>query len=179
MHPQRRIFAALQLVGGPLVLGSYGYGLLRWPETAAAMWGGVPEAMRQSYIFFMFAAAAGYLALTQLFFFHAHPSRARVLGRGYWLLHLAYALVLFPSALWMPLTKMLLDAPSPGLWLAVRLDLAAVALGSLLLAGAAATLRPGLQPMQRRLALLGATAFCLQTVVLDALIWPALFPAPQ
>ena len=105
MHPQRRIFAALQLVGGPLVLGSYGYGLLRWPETAAAMWGGVPEAMRQSYIFFMFAAAAGYLALTQLFFFHAHPNRARVLGRGYWLLHLAYALVLFPSALWMPLTK--------------------------------------------------------------------------
>ena len=36
---------------------------------------------------------------------------------------------------------------------------------------------PGLDPARaRELALAGALAFCLQTAVLDAIVWPAYFP---
>jgi poly-gamma-glutamate synthesis protein (capsule biosynthesis protein) len=55
----------------------------------------------------------------------------------------------------------------------------AVGAGSLGLVAAIARARPWPSPGLRRLALLGALAFSLQTALLDALVWPAFFPAPR
>ena len=177
IHTQKRIFIALQIVGGTAVLGSYVLGFVRWPDAVAAMWGGVPEAIRPAYTVWMFVAATGYFAFSG-FFLSADPDRSRVMGRGYPLLHLLYGLVLVGSAAWLPLTKLLVEAPSAALWWGVRGVLYAVALGSLGILASAATLTPAPSPALRRAAVLGAVAFCFQTVLLDALVWPALFPAP-
>jgi hypothetical protein len=157
------------------VLGSYVYGFATWPDAVSAMWGGVPEAIRPLYTSWMFVAAAGYLVFTYLFFVRTDPGTARLLGgRGYGALHALYALVLVGSALWMPATKLHLDGALPFAF--VWLDLLGVAAGSLGLLAAVATLAPRPPGALRTLALLGAAGFCVQTVLLDAVIWPLLFP---
>jgi hypothetical protein len=88
----------------------------------------------------------------------------------------SYAAVLAASALWMPLTFAMLDTPSPWLWLAIRAVLVVVAVGSLAILIAVSTAAPRPDGWAHRLAVGGAIAFCVQTAVLDALIWPAYFP---
>jgi hypothetical protein len=157
------------------VLGSYVYGFARWPDAVSAMWGGVPEAIRPLYTGWMFVAAAGYLVFTHLFFFRTDAAAARLLGgRDYGALNALYALVLVGSALWMPATKLHLDGALPFAF--VWLDLVGVAAGSLGLLGAVATLAPRPPGAWRALALAGAASFCVQTVLLDAIVWPLLYP---
>jgi hypothetical protein len=147
------------------VLGSYAYGFAHWPDAVSAMWGGVPDAIRPLYTSSMFVAAAGYLGFTALFFLRPEPP-PRVNSR--------YGLVLVGSALWMPATKLHLDGALPFAW--VWLDLLGVAVGSLGLLGAVAALAPRPAGWLRTLALAGAAGFCVQTVLLDAIVWPLLFP---
>ena len=147
------------------MLGSYAFGFSQWPEAVSAMWGGVPESIRPLYTSWMFVAAAGYLLFTALFFFRPEPP-ARV--------NLHYLLVLAGSALWLPATKLHLDGALP--FAIVWLDLLGVALGSLGLLVSVAALAPRPAAGLRALALAGAAGFCVQTVLLDAIVWPLLFP---
>jgi hypothetical protein len=179
MHPEKRLLAVLIILGGTAVLGSYVYGFAFWPDALAAMWGGVPDAIRPLYTGWMFVAATGFFVYSSLFLLRTDPDTARVLGGGYRRITLCYALVLVGSALWMPLTKVLLDAPGGGNWWLVKSALYAVAAGSIGIVVACARIEPNPSPGLRRAALLGALAFSFQTVVLDALIWPALFPLPS
>jgi hypothetical protein len=78
----------------------------------------------------MLLAATGYFFLTYFLLFRLDPRVVRIAGRfGYSLFHVLYLLILIPSALWTPLTLVMLRAPSPWLWAIIRLTLAAVALG--------------------------------------------------
>ena len=140
------------------------------------MWGGVPEILRGVYTGWMFVAAASYFGFGYLFILHAKPDETRVFGRPYSALLWLYALVLIPSALWMPGTAWMIRDPSLMRFWIVRLDLLAVAAGSIGLILAAITLTPRPSPGVRWLAIASTLAFSVQTVVLDALIWPALFP---
>jgi hypothetical protein len=153
----RRVFLALQLSLGPAVLASYAWGFAHWPETVRAMWGGVPEGARAAYELWMFVAAAGYLALSGAFL----RSSARWPARNR-----AYAATLAGSVLWMPLTKLCLEGSLAFAW--VAFDLWIVAAGSLALLWEARALRSAI-------ALAGAAAFCVQTVLLDAVVWPLLW----
>jgi hypothetical protein len=101
-----------------------------------------------------------------------------VAGRlGFGVFHVLYALILVPSALWLPITFEMLEAPSAALWVAIRGVLGLVAVGSLGLVAALASARPPEAPVARAVALAGAAAFSFQTAVLDACLWPAYFPA--
>jgi hypothetical protein len=172
----RVALVALNVLGGLAVLGSYAHGLAR-PGAGDALWGGVPESLRPLYTVSMLLAAAGYFPMTGAVLLGLDAARARVAGRfGYGLFVLLYALILIPSALWMPLTFQMIEAPSPLVWAAIRAALALVGLGSLGVLAALAAVRPGPPRMLRGLALVGAAAFCLQTALLDALVWPAFFP---
>lgn len=174
MHPQRRTFLALQLALGPSVLASYAVCFTLWPETVAAMWGGVPPAARGLYTTWMFVAAAGYAVFTPALLLKADPERARVaFGLRYRALHVCYAALLLGSILWMPLTKWHLDGALP--FALVVLDLWVVAAASLALLATTLRLSPPLPGAWRIAAPLGAVAFCVQTVILDALVWPALW----
>jgi len=61
----------------------------------------------------------------------------------------------------------------------VWLDLLVVAAGSPGLLVAAATLTPAPPRGWRAVAVAGAAAFCVQTVLLDAIVRPLLSPAPS
>jgi hypothetical protein len=171
MHPARRAMLWINLLGGLAVLGSYVHGIAAHPVTRGAVWGGVPDALRPLYTTTMLLAAAGYFAFTYFIFFRLDPAAVRI-GRRltFGAFNALYALILIPSALWMPLTFGMLESPSRALWVAIRLDLILVGLGSLGLLAAVAAVSPGSAPGARRLALVGCAAFCLQTAVLDALV---------
>ena len=177
LQPSRRSLLWLNILGGSAVLGSYVHGLASNPLTRGAVWGEVPEALRPFYTVNMFLAAAGYFAFSAFVFFRLDPARTRLAGGfGFGAFHLLYALILVPSALWLPLTFAMLETPSGALWAAIRVVLALVGLGSLGLMGAIASAHPHAAPGARRAALIGALFFSLQTAVLDALVWPAFFP---
>jgi hypothetical protein len=167
----------LNVLGGIAVLGSYVHGIVTNPLTRGDVWGGVPAGLQPLYTVNMLLAAAGYFAFSYFVFFRVDPERARIAGRfGYRAFHWLYAAILIPSALWMPLTFAMLDSPGTGTWLAVRGVLTLTGLGSLGLLAAIATVRPADGVTPRTIALLGCSFFCLQTAVLDAIIWPAYFP---
>jgi hypothetical protein len=176
MPGRARALLWLNVVGGAAVLASYVWGLAGHPALRTALWGGVPESLRSLYTVSMFAAAAGYFPVTHLIVFRTDPGRARVGRAGYEIFHVLYALVLVPSALWLPLTLRMIQHPGPVLWWVVRLDLLLVAAGSLGLLGALVRLRPRPPGPAFALALAGLVAFVFQTAVLDALVWPAYYP---
>jgi len=177
-HIQTRFLIVLNVVGGIAVLASYAIGLGSASSSGAALWGDLPEALRPYYTINMFLAAAGYFLFTPYIAFRLRPEQTQIAGRfGYGLFPLLYALVLIPSAIWLPLTQHMIAQPSAALWLLVRLDLACVGLGALGLLAALLALRAPWS-RGRALALLGLVPFCLQTALLDALVWPAFFPFP-
>ena len=175
MDRRRLRFLLLNAIGGALVLASYVWGVSGGGAVGSALWGGVPESMRSFYVANMLLAAAGYFAFVPYVAFRIDPDRRDLLGGfGFGVFELWMALVLFPSAAWLPLTAAMLAAPSTALWWLVRIDLFLVAIGSL---GMLATLisLPPPRPRGRAWAIAGLVPFCVQTVLLDALVWPAYF----
>jgi hypothetical protein len=165
------------LIGGTAVLASYAYGLATHPLTRADLWGGVPDPLRPFYTVNMFLAAAGYFAFSYFVFFRLDPSETRIGSRvGFNAFNVLYTLILVPSALWLPLTFAMLESPSAQLWWAVRLTLGLVGIGSVGLFAALAVVKSPRTAGARGAALIGSALFCLQTAVLDALVWPAFFP---
>ena len=179
MHPARRSLVWLNAIGGAAVLASYAHGLSS-VETRSALWGGVPDALRPLYVLSMGLATAGYFAFSYFVLRCLDPDRALAGPRlGYRAFHVAYALILLPSALWLPLTARMLAEPSEALWLLIRAVLFLVALGSVALLAGIAGARPTSSGAARALAIAGALAFCFQTAVLDAWVWPAYFPGQR
>jgi hypothetical protein len=164
-------------LGGTAVLASYAWFLIAHPDLGSEFWGGVPAWMKPGYVVSMLLAATGFFAFTR-FLFRRSAAQVEVAGHyGYGIFKWIYALILVPSALWMPLTFFMIEGPSPALWFSIRLTLAAVGVGSLLMIAALFRLRPRASGTSFRLAVAGSLAFAFQTAVLDALVWPAFFPA--
>jgi hypothetical protein len=175
VHTKKIWLLIINILGGIAVLGSYVYGFQSRPDAANVLWGGVPESLRPLYTANMFLAAAGYFAFS-LYLLRLNPDETRVAGRfGYGIYNILYAAILIPSALWMPLTLLAIEQSSPGwVWL-VRLDLAAVAFASLGLLIALLKVSPRPFTWHHRIAVVGALFFCLQTVLLDAIVWVSYF----
>ena len=166
------MLAALNVVGGVLVLASYSWGLGQ-PNIAQGLWGHVPEALRGLYTVNMLLAALGYFPFTALLVLAMNPeSFRRETGRPYETMLALYAAVLVCSALWLPLTSVMIEAPSALVWLAVRLDLALVGLGALGISVVVFQIARARGGALAWSALVGTLPFVLQTAVLDAVIWP-------
>jgi hypothetical protein len=72
----------------------------------------------------MFLAAAGYFAFTYFILFRLNPDKTRVMARqplGFGVFNFLYAVILFPSALWMPLTFLTIEQSSLSLLWVVRI----------------------------------------------------------
>ncbi len=175
MHTKKIWLLIINIVGGIAVLGSYVVGFSSRPGAADVLWGGVPEGIRPLYTANMLLAAAGYFAFS-LYLLRLNPDATRVAGRyGYGIYNILYAAILVPSALWMPLSLAAVEQSSTAwLWL-VRIDLAAVALASLGLLVSLVKVDPRPFTWHHRMAVVGALFFCLQTVILDAIIWVSYF----
>jgi len=174
LHPRKLQLIALNVLGGLAVLASYAHGLSQ-PDVGA-FWGDVPETLRPIYTISMFGAALGYFPLTAYILLRLDPSQVRVGPFGYGVFLVLYGLVLIPSALWMPMTFSMIAEPSSALWLVIRIDLALVALGSIGLLASLLVAEPRDRGPLWALAIAGAILFFNQTVVLDAIVWPAYYP---
>ncbi len=176
VHAGKLATIAINLLGGAAVLGSYASGLGALSSGSAALWGGVPQFARPLYTASMFLAAAGYFLFTYFILFCLPARDTRITGGwGYSLFNFIYAAILIPSALWMPLTVSALASYRGSGYPLVRADLMIVALASVALLLALLSVQPRMPRRAYMLAVLGCAAFCFQTVVLDAILWAALF----
>lgn len=176
MDSQRRNLLLLIAVGGISVLGSYVPAFSNNPGLVDALWGGVPDSLRVFYTPNMLLAAASFFPATYALGF-ATPTESfkESTGFSFGMLLAAYAAILIPSALWLPLTALYIEAPSTLGWWAVRIDLFIVGIGATLLGWML------FQLARRGPAWIWGAAilfvfFWLQTAVLDAVIWPYHYP---
>jgi hypothetical protein len=175
VHPQKKTWLAINLFGGIAVLASYVHGLATHPETRNQLWGSIPPELQAVYGVTMWLAAAGYFFFSYYFLVRTDADEVRFGRYEFGLINALYALIMLCSALWMPLTFAYLDAPSSGLWLAVRVDLLLVGFGSIGLILALFTMRPRAEGLAAVLAMLGLLLFAVQTAFLDPLVWPQFF----
>ena len=178
MHTQQWILLAIIAVCGVAVIGSYIHGFSTHPGSAETLWGGVSRGLRGFNYFVMILAALGFFAFSYWLFFRLNPDEVQIASRfGFWLFYVIFLVILIPSALWMPLTFTYLAHPGTGLWIGIRLVLALVGIGALALLWAILTINPRETSLAYWFAVGGASAFCLQTAILDMFVWPASFHA--
>jgi hypothetical protein len=175
VHSLKKTWLAINAVGGAAVLGSYVHGLTTHPETRNELWGSVPSELQTVYGVTMWLAAGGYFFFSYYFLARTDADEVRFGRFGFGLINALYALIMIASAAWMPLTFAYLQSPSPALWLAVRVDLLGVAVGSIGLMIALFTMKPRAEGLAGVFALLGLLFFALQTAFLDPLVWPQFF----
>jgi len=177
MDPNRRRLLLLIGIGGTAVLASYVLAFAYEPAIRSALWGDLPQGtVRRIYTVNMLLAAASFFPATILLGFATPLDSFRPMtGLPFRALLAAYAAILIPSAAWLPLTALYLQSPAPPLWWVIRLDLLAVGIGASvvgwMLIRRARDGGPG-----SRLAAAFFFFFWLQTMVLDAVVWPAFFP---
>lgn len=177
MHKQKLVMLLIILVGGTAVMVSYVYPIMKHPEYVEPAWGGVTPDIRRFYVPSMLLAASGYFFYTYFLLLRADTDRVRVAGRlGFGVFNVFYAAILVGSALYMPLTFAFVARPVMPLWWLILLALVVVGLASLALLGSLLALRPRRPSWAYWLAVAGSVTFGFQTVVLDMLVWPALFP---
>jgi hypothetical protein len=174
MNADARRLALLNVAGGIAVLASYVWGIALSPALRTGLWGGVPESLRGVYTINMLLAAAGYFPFAFLLVFRTTRDRLRAeAGIGPNVVLALFALVLIPSALWLPLTARMIEAPGDVTWVAIRCVLFAVGAGSTGLLVALARIARTRGGALAWAAALGAIPFWTQTAILDALVWPA------
>lgn len=174
MNREKKGLFALIIIGGFAVLASYVWGVLAHPGTAGLLWGNIPPKAIPYYTASMLLAALGFLVFTHYLLLSLDLGREKInLPRGYRSFLVLYGLILIPSALWVPLIYWMLDHPGDLVWLAIRLVLFLVGLGALGMMSALLNI----QPRSPRLlaAVIGCIFFCIQTVLLDAFVWPNYF----
>lgn len=172
----RTILLAVNVVGGIAVLGSYAWGFVAHPDVVAGLWGDMPSWAIPGYTGSMPFAAAGWLTTLAFLGGRADPSTVSVLGRyGYGWFVVSMALVLTASSAWMPLCVAALETGETAWLPLIQFDLALTALGSLAILGGLATMAPRTPRSWWLGSVGGMVAFCWQTVVLDALVWPRFF----
>ncbi len=177
MKARQRGLALFNLLIGPAVLISYVLSArAHSSQEVAKLWGDVPEAVRPYYTAWMFVAATGYFLFTYFLLFRVDADRVRVAKRwGFGLFHVLYAMILIPSAIWMPLTLHHIVSPTPLTWKLVVLGLWTSGLASLGLIAALVALEPRAPERPWRLAVIGSVLFAGQTWVLDSCVWVLLF----
>jgi hypothetical protein len=166
---------AVNILGGSAVIGSYILELAAHPGAVEPLWGGVPAGIRPYYSTGMILAAAGYFAFTYFLLFRIDPNKIRIFDGGAGIFPLIYLGILVPSALWMPATYWAIEMQSVLLVWAVRIILILVGLFSLGLLAALLGTQPREPAWAHTLAVIGSICFCIQTVVLDAIVWGMAF----
>jgi hypothetical protein len=176
MDANKRWLMAIILIGGTAVLGSYAWGILARPDAGQILWGGVPDIIRPLYTINMFLAATGYFFFTYFIFSRLESIETKPTGGlRSWVFHGLYAAILFPSALWLPLTLLASDQSSRALFWLVKIVLGIIAAASLGLLLVLRKIRPTQPTWGSRLAMVGGIFFCIQTVILDAIVWVAFY----
>jgi hypothetical protein len=176
MHTQQLILLGIIIVGGVSVIGSYIYGFRTHPNSVNSLWGGTPKTLRLINLPFMILAAIGFIAFSYFILFHLNPEEVQIANSlGFYLFYIIFALILIPSAFWMPLTFAMIARPKTSLWIGIRLTLAIVGISSIALLIVLLYLNINEPGLLYWFAVGGAVAFSIQTVLFDVFLWPIFF----
>jgi hypothetical protein len=179
MPANRKLLFYINVLGGFAVLGSYAWGFYRHANASTILWGSVPAWIRPYYSIGMLIAALGYFAFTYCILFQIDPAQVKIFNRfRFSAFNVIYAVILLPSACWMPFTFLAVQTANPFLYCLVRIILIVVGLASICLFAALVSLRPRRPTWVNHLAVAGSIFFCIQTAILDAAIWGSLFHLP-
>ena len=171
------LFYLINGFGGLCVLGSYAHGLITNPSIRGGLWGTIPDSLRLYYTIFMFLAAGGYFFFTGYILFHVSTESVKLFGRyGFWAINILYAGIIIPSAIWIYLTFAMIENPTPLLWIIIRLVLFTVGFSSVALLASFFTSNFDRSSWLYFASIIGLIFFCIQTMLLDALIWPYYYP---
>jgi len=177
MDEQKIWFLVINVIGGLGVIASYAAGLITHPNTEELLWGRITPALKSVYLVSMPLAAAGYLLFAYFILFHVDAKTVQVgnVG-GFVIFDIIFIVMLVFSAFWMPLTFKLIETQSPGWWWPIRSVLFMVGLAALALLVALLVINQKEPAWSYWLAIAGSVMFFIQTGIMDALIWPAMFP---
>jgi len=176
MHYLHWILLAVIVVFGAGVIGSYIQGIVAHPGGAEKLWGSVTGGLRTFNYVTMLLAVVGFFLFTYYIFFRTNPDVVKVAGNlNFWVFIILYALILLPSAFWMPLSFNVLASHNTWIWIADRLVLFIVGFASLGLTIALLVLQPRISDTVYWLAVVGSIFFCVQTLIMDSFIWAANF----
>ena len=175
MKLNQKLFLAINIIGGILVLGSYYLGL-QGGSNVDILWGGVPENVRPVYTISMLICAVGYF----IFFGYIFTNlKGKTFKKDFGLFEkmilILFVLILGASALWMPLVNLMVQNPSDLVWLSIRLVLAIVGLASIGVVIVLLKINPKTKGLIYYLSLIGMGWFAFHTAVLDAIIWASLW----
>ena len=172
-----QIFGLVTIVGGVVVLGSYGYGIMAFPKLRQGLWGGIHGRWRLVFTLSMFLAAVGYLVFSHFMLFRGglESFEDGILALKT-LPHLVTIFFLLSSSIWMPATLLYLHAGNIAWWHTATAALWVTAASLLALLGLAILLYIAEPSRQSLGALAGLTYVTFHCVVLDAIIWIGRFP---
>ena len=177
MNKQLILFYCINIVGGLSVLSSYAHGLLSNPLTRISLLGNVPLFLRPYYTIFMFLAAGGYFFFTAYILICINIDTVKLFGKyGFWLINILYAGIIIPSAIWIYLTFAMINNPSTILWLIIRVVLFTVGFSSIILLFSFFMSNFERHGWLYIASIIGLFFFCIQTMLLDGIIWPYYFP---
>ena len=173
---QKYLFFTINIIGGSLVLFSYAYGLITHVELRDSLWGAIPENIKSFYVVSMFMATFGYFLFTSYilkkYFFNKNNNLSLLR-----LINILYAGIIFPSVMWMPMTFEYLLNGSVELWWLIRMVLFIVGVSSSLLFILLLFLNFKNKSNFQLMSIVGIFSFWVQTMILDALVWPIYFNA--
>ena len=158
-------------------MGSYAHGLLINTEFRSELWGAVPDHIRPYYTICMFLAAIGYFFFTGYILQYVSFDTTQIFGcYNFTIINLLYAGFLIPSALWIYMTFAMISNPSVLLWIGIRIILFTVGFSSigLFLAFFFSNFEKSSWLFYAGIA--GLIPFSIQTMILDAIVWPYYFP---
>ncbi len=177
MDEQKIWFLVINLLGGFAVVASYVAGMVSHPNTEQLIFGRITPSLKSIYLVSMPLAAAGYLLFLYFIIFQLDAGSVQIWGSdGFLVLDIIFAVILVFSAFWMPLTYKLIETQWHGWWIYIRMVLFFVALGSLALLCAFLMISQKEPAWSYWLAVAGSAVFFVQTGIIDAFIWTAMFP---
>ena len=176
INKNKNIFYIINILGGSLVLFSYGHGLSSHVDLRIQLWGNIPISIKPYYTFNMLLATLGYFCFT------SYILKAVILSVKYQYhssyikkINLFYAGIIIPSIFWMPMTFRMLMDPSDLLWIAIKVVLIVVGLSASSLMIFLIKSEIQVKDLHYYIALIGIVPFWIQTMILDAIVWPYYF----
>ena len=158
-------------------MGSYAHGLLKNTELRGELWGAVPDHIRPYYTICMFLAAIGYFFFTGYILQYVSFETTQIFGcYNFTIINLLYAGFLIPSAFWISMTFPMIINPSVFLWIGIRTILFTVGFSSIGLLAAFFYSDFDKSSWLFYAGIAGLIPFSIQTMILDAIIWPHYFP---
>ena len=176
MNKQGLIFYLINIVGGIGVLVSYAHGLLTQVELRGELWGAMPESIQSYYTMCMVLSALGYFFFTAYIIIYVPFGSKHIFGTfNFTLINLLYAGFIIPSVFWISMTFSMMTNPTPLIWIGIRSILFIVGFSSVGLLAAFIFSKFDKSTWLYYAGIIGLIPFCVQTMFLDALVWPVYF----